>query len=353
MSHVKKRGNGQGTAFKRGNTWTAEITDYYFNRDGKRLRKKKTKGGFATKTEALAYCSQLRATQRVVPSLLDLYTQYEENNLPKLSKDKQFAYKKARERLESIIGRKIDTLTTADLQNVVNSESNSYYTAKDMKTLLSHLYQNACANQFVPVNLSHYIVLPKLEEKEPEPFTSDEVDKLWDAFANGDTFVGYLLLMIYSGMMPAELFACQKSMIDLDKCEIYGCGKKTRKSSVIVFAEVVRPVVEELTQLYEGELLFPRHKTEWYEEYHAATARVGIRDLPPYSCRHTTGTESARQNLSASVIQKIMRHSKITTSQRYIHLGAEDVHRGLNSITHKLHTNNPQSVGITQSSLPC
>lgn len=332
----KKRGNGQGTAFKRGKTWTAQVTKYItMDADGKRRRKYATKGGFRTKKEALAYIETLRvAEDRKVPTLLDLYQVWEKNELPKLSKDKQSAYKKARERLEPIIGRKIDSLTTADLQAVVNEQASSYYTARDIKTVLSHLYKKACADEFVRQNLSQYIVLPTLEEKEAVAFTSDEVKKMWTAFADGDTFVGYLLLMIYSGMMPGELFACQKSMIDFDRCEIYGCGKKTkiRKSGVIVFADAVKPVLQTLCTLYNGDKLYPHHLTEWYDAYHETTKRIGIRDLPPYSCRHTTGTEAAKQQLNAPTIQKIMRHSKITTTQRYIHLGSDDVHSAVNTL---------------------
>lgn len=333
---VRKRPNGSGTVFKRGKTWTAQVTKYiYLDKDRKRHRKYATKGGFKTKKDALAYIETLHHTEaRKVPTMLELYTTWEENELPKLSKDKQAGYKKARMRLEPIIGRKIDSLTTADLQEVVNAQSSSYYTARDMKTVLSHLYKRACADQFVPVNLSQYIVLPELVEKEAEAFTADEVKTMWTAFADGDTFIGYLLLMIYSGMMPGELFACKKSMIDFDRCEIYGCGKKTkvRKSGVIVFADSVKPVLQELCTLYDGDKLYPKHETEFYDAYHEATKRIKVRDLPPYSCRHTTGTEAAKQNLNAATIQKIMRHSKITTSQRYIHLGTDEAHNAINAL---------------------
>ena len=239
--------------------------------------------------------------------------------------------------MECIIGRKIDTLTTTDLQETINRECPSYYTARDCKTVLSKLYQSACADQFVPSNLAEYIKLPTLEEKDAVPFTADEVDTMWSAFADGDLFVGYLLVMIYSGMMPGELLALKKSMIDLDRCEIYGNGKKTkiRKQNAIVFAECVRPVLEELINNADGEKLIRRQKDAWYKDYHETTKRIGVRDLPPYSCRHTTGTEAARLNLNASIIQKIMRHSRITTSQRYIHLGAEEAHSGTNQLFSK------------------
>jgi integrase len=334
----KKRDNGLGSAYKRGNTWTAQVTLYsYLDKNGKLRQKLKRKGGFRTKKEAVAFLETLRkADERKVPTLLDLYTIYEANDLPKLSKDKQTAYKKARERLEPIIGRKIDTLTTADLQTIVNSQASSHYTAKDMKTVLSKCYARACADQFVPSNLAQYIVLPELEEAEPEPFTSDEVNAMWRAFSDGDMFVGYLLVMIYSGMMPGELMACKKDMIDFDRCEIYGCGKKTklRKTSTIVFAESVKPVLQSLCALEDKERLYPHNEKTFYSEYGKAIARLGIRYLPPYSCRHTTGTEAAKQNLNASIIQKIMRHAKITTSQRYIHLGTEEAHSAINTISH-------------------
>ena len=309
------------------------------------MRKRKTKGGFKTKKEALAYLESLRESEaRKMPTLLDLYSVWKENEFEKLSKDKKSAYRKARERIEPIIGRKIDTLTTADLQDVVNKNSKSYYTARDMKTLLSHLYNRACADQFVPANITKYIILPKLEESEPNPFTADEVKTMWQAWEKGDIFVGYLLVMIYSGMMPGELLSCEKSMIDFDRREIYGCGKKTktRKENAIVFADVVKPVLLKLCDS-EGEKLYQKREDEFYAEYHLATKRIGIRDLPPYSCRHTTGTEVAKLNINAPNIQRIMRHAKITTSQRYIHLGTDEAHESINSMANGWLTDSQKS----------
>ena len=339
----RKRGNGTGTVFKRGNRWCAQITKYSFveQEDGtlRKIRRYVTKGGFDTKKDAVNYLPKLLdAPSKKPPKLIDLWQHYEENSLPKLGKSKQIAYKKARSRLDSLMSRQITDLTTSDIQDVINKNSSSYYTARDMKTVLSHLYQIAMADRFVPANLSEHIVLPELEEKEATPFTEKEVDTMWKAFADGDTFVGYLLVMIYSGMMPGELFACRKDMIDFERCEIWGCGKKTKKRKKevpIVFAECVKPVLIELCESVDGDLIMPTKKDYWYAKYHKCTKRLGVRDLDAYSCRHTTGTEAAKQNLSASTIQKIMRHSKITTSQRYIHLGETEAHIGMNSIPNK------------------
>ena len=50
---TKSRGNGQGTVFKRGTTWTACATAC-------NPRRTKTKGGFSTKRDALAALPELR-----------------------------------------------------------------------------------------------------------------------------------------------------------------------------------------------------------------------------------------------------------------------------------------------------
>ena len=336
---VKRRGNGTGTAFKRGRYWYAQKTAYQtVDENGRKHRKYITKGGFETKRDALRYLESLTAKEtKTMPKLIDLWTIYESSALIKLSASKIIAYKKARQRLEPLMGRKIDTITTSDLQTIIDSNCDSYYTAKDCKTVLSKLYQSACANQFVPSNLAQYIVLPKLDETEAEPFTAEEVEKIWNAWVDGETFAGYMLVMIYSGMMPGELLALKKDMIDFDRCEIYGIGKKTdiRKKSALVFAECVRPVLQELCDAAKNDKIICRQKDRWYKDYHAAVKRIGVRDLPPYSCRHTTGTEAAKMNLNASTIQKIMRHAKITTSQRYIHLGSTEAHDGLNKMKTK------------------
>ena len=59
-----------------------------------------------------------------------------------------------------------------------------------------------------------------------------------------------MLLMIYTSMMPGELLSFKTDMIDYDRHEIYGCGKKTkkRKDTPIVFREIIEPILKELSK---------------------------------------------------------------------------------------------------------
>lgn len=330
----RTRGNGMGTAYKRGKTWTASVIIGW--KKGKKLIPvKRTKGGFKTKREALEYCVQLKSNGIVKKdaTIQSLYDTYLVTDYTKLSSSKQTAYKIAYVKIKPIYYVPIQSIDIERLQSLIAGMT--YYPARDIKTLLSHLYNIACAQQYVSSNLAQYMALPVLEESEPIPFNDDELKKLWKEYSGGDTWIGYILLMIYSGMMPGELFKCKKNMIDIENRVIVGCGLKTkvRKNNPIVIADFIVPVIESLMELSQGEKLLSINRDYFYDEYHEKLKKCGCRDLPPYSCRHTTATAMAiGKDISPLIIQKIMRHSKFSTTQRYIHPTAGDSLTAINKL---------------------
>ena len=330
-----KRGNGQGTAYKRGKTWTGVRPGYQFTDEEGLHRKRQTKGGFATKKEALEWASTKTTVLDHSPKLIDLWTQYEQADLPKLSKNRQTAYKIARKRLEPIIGMEIHLVTLDALQGVINA-AKTFYPARDCKTVLKALYKKALAsnNGLVTKNLADFVVLPALEEKEAVPFTADELKAFWDLYDKNDYFVGYILLLCYTGMMPAELLSCKKDMVDLEACEIFGCGAKTksRKKSAIVFPEILRPVVESLLNS-KGDKLIRINKDNFYTEYYACLDRAKVPHKPPYACRHTFGTEAVKLGVHPAVVQKLLRHSTTRTQERYTHLSSEAAQDALRNVS--------------------
>ena len=319
------RGNGQGTAIKRGGTWTAIWTvEVYPDTEERKIhQRRRWKGGFKTKREALAFAANPAEEKAESPTLRTYWTGWSKSDLLDLSKSKQTAFKIAWNKWEPLAGTRMEDITINRLQDCVDEKAPTYYPAKDMKTLMSHLYKRAVAEGNARTNLAEFIRLPPLDEKELQPFTEIELYKLWDAYGKGDTFVGFLLLMIYSGMMPGELFKLEHGMVDWGKHEIVGCGLKTkkRKATPIVFPDMIAPVLSDLIERTEGKskYVLGMNRENFYAEYHAALQRAGVRDLPPYSCRHTTATALALGNIAPSVIQEVMRHTKFSTTQRYIH----------------------------------
>jgi len=334
----KSRGNGQGSVYKRGNTWVAQIKSH---KGGNYTVKRK--GGFERKKDALAYLDTLRVKRRD-HTVAELWDTFSNNAMLKLSDSVQLKYNLAYDRIKDIQGVNMCDLTIEVIQNCVNASSKTFYPARDVKSLLSHLFKMAMAQQEVTVNLSQFVVLPELVEDEPVPFTDEELRKLWEDFESKDKNTGYILLMVYSGMMPGELFKCEKDMVHLDDQNIIGCGLKTkkRKELPIAYPDFIVPVLQELLVLSPTKHLLDMKRNSFYDWFHKKLEELGCRkELTPYACRHTTATALALGNkVASSVIQKIMRHAKFTTTQRYIHPDNADMLAGLNTLEKGLqHTN--------------
>lgn len=338
----RRRGNGEGSVYKRGAYWQIELVMGY-DGSGKPIRR--TKSGFRTKKEALEYIPTLKGQRQgektKVRTLRHYYNSWEKTDLPKLSKSKQTAYKIAWRKLESVCDIPLNLLTIVRLRDAVAEESPTFYPARDMKSLLSKLLSLAIADQQINVNMAEYITLPSLDESERTPWSDAELRAIWTAYDQEDVIAAYLLLMIYTGMMPGELVKCTRKMIHLDEQQIVGAGLKTdvRKQTPIVIADIVVPVLERIltyTPEEDNHRILYTDRDSFYLAYHDFTKATGIRDLPMYSCRHTTATALAvGTDVAPSIIQKIMRHARFTTTQRYIHPDASDALSGVNKLSRK------------------
>lgn len=338
---VKTRGNGAGTVYKRGKTWTAEVTLGYAYDDatGKSKRLKRKKGGFRTKTDALNYIQTLKdGTCKRVPTLGEYWEDYAIHNLPKLSVKKQNCYKTAWKKLISLAPRKIDTITVGELRDLVAEKTPTYYPARDVKVVLSHLYKLAGADLVANSNLPSFIPLPDNDEKEKTPYTSAEIALLWKAWDNGNRKVTIPLILIYTGMMPCELHGLTTDDVDLEHRQIRNAGRKTkyRKAVSILLPDDICPVIEELIEGREGKL-YPIHESTFYERYYEGLEEAGItRHLTPYCCRHTTATRHAiDENIPKQLLVRIMRWTSDQQVPRYVHNNTDEaVEEALSAVNH-------------------
>ena len=348
-SRTKSRGNGTGTAFKRGSTWTAQVVVGYedlppFNLDNpenQRPRKKitRSKGGFKTREAALQYCPILKAGQqkpKEVPTLEHYWKTFEDGHYASLGDSKKYAYKAAWKRLEPISQTRMDQLTVAGLQQLVSEKCKTYNTARDVKTLLTALFRTAAAEGYVNKDIPSFIQLPKLEETERIPFSDTEQAALWKLYESGDIRAAAPLLMIYTGMMPGEAMKLRVDQIDLDGHRIHGAGMKTkvRKQTDIVLAEAIIPLVQDLIDHAQPSgFIWKRNEDAWYADYYAALDAAGCRRLTPYSCRHTTATALAiTEGIAPQTVKKIMRWSTTAMLDRYAHPDQKDALTAVNRL---------------------
>lgn len=359
MSKYKRqRGNGTGTAYKRGKTWTARIVvawESSISKNGKEYDKPiyKTKGGFKTKTKALEYIPTLKNTYRqdqlaqpIVLTVGDvrlktMWEGYKTTRMYKaLGKNTKSALRTAWNKLTSIHNNDIRRLTIQDMQDAIDIKAATFDPAKDMQAVLSHCYKWAMMQNppLTTINYAKMLTMPENEPKETVPFNQDETDKLWGGYGQGDMIAALALLMIYSGMMPGELMIAEKDMIDWDKQIITGAGLKTtyRKKTPIIIADFMIPVLHDICDHSNGVRICWLRRDDFYTAFYEMTSRYGCRsELTPYSCRHSTATALALIGVSESIMMKIMRQKKIDTTRRYIHIDVDKSIEAVNKLKTK------------------
>lgn len=328
----KVRGNGQGTVYRRGRTWTARVVvGWKTADDGHAIPIYRTKGGFPRKKDALDYIPTLKQEKpkAKAPKLIDYWNTYHDGEFQQLSKSKQTAYSGAWKKLAPIHYRPVDQLTVAEIRDNVSRVASTYYTVRDCKTVLTRLFALAGADGWCNKDLPSYIVLPKLTEKERQVFADTEQLNLWKLYESGDIRAAIPLLMIYTGMMPGEMQRLKVENIDLDNRKITGIGMKTkvRKESPVFLPNDILPVVEDLiANAQPSGYLWPRNEDKWYADYYAALEAAGCRRLEPYCCRHTTATRLAvTENIAPQTIRRMMRWSTAKMLDRYAHPDEADV----------------------------
>ena len=328
----RKRANGSGTVFRCRGAWAIEITEGWIpSADGELRRKVRRQYGFKTSSEAEIALAQLRIASSEPPeeqrriiskTVSDLWQSYATSELLKRGESTQTAYNIAyRRRIMGAIGdRPIDSVTLDDLNALVSSCT--YDPAKDVRDLMSILFQRAIVDRQTTVNPAKLMTLPEQTGREIVPWDPEEISSLWRAWGDGVRTAGYCLLMIYSGMMTGELLRLKEDMIHWDKQQIIGCGLKTKKrrEMPIHFPSIIEPILRELCATKSGQrgldgYILDTSERVFYKRFSEMKASLGIRpEVIPYSSRHSTGTELSSMGVPPAIIIDIMRHKNYTTT---------------------------------------
>jgi site-specific recombinase XerD len=70
---------------------------------------------------------------------------------------------------------------------------------------------------------------------------------------------------------------------------------------------------------------FPIDRTEDWREWHTVLRLAGVRPGRLHDARHTAGTLLIEQGVHLRVVQEILGHTRITTTERYTHVASPQV----------------------------
>lgn len=336
-----KRGNGQGTAYKRGKTWTVNVTvGWWSDDDGKLHQKRITKGGFAKKADALAYAQTLKKGPFAAPSITmeKLFTQWEEAYKSRCGASTMAGYKAAFKHYTLLHCRRIDTIKPAELQARIDACKNGKRTKQMMKVVAGLLWKYAMDNDLVQKNIASNLYTGNDQTTTREPFTDLEVKRIRQAM-DTEPYASYVIVLCFTGFRPGELLALTKDAVHKTETGVIylvGGGKTEAGTDRIVpvppwLADVIQ---QRLADPVSKKYLFPDLETgkklshDDFREKHFAPMmeRLGITGKVPYSARHTYS--NLLKNISGDSGDKarLMGHTDYAfTQERYQSSALDDL----------------------------
>jgi len=157
-----------------------------------------------------------------------------------------------------------------------------------------------------------------------------------------EMWIMFFSILFYHGMRTGEIARLTVDMIDfgLGVINLPAHITKIKTARRVPISPALDKKLYEYVQALDGEYLFPSHRAlpyvgqaAWNDFFKKQVKRLGIKrkNLTPYSGRHTYGTRQAEEDVHLSKIKAIMGHKKITTTEKYIHLGLKSLKKVQNS----------------------
>jgi integrase/recombinase XerD len=155
-----------------------------------------------------------------------------------------------------------------------------------------------------------------------------------------------LSLMFFTGMRVSEVVATNLTDIDIRAATLVVHGKGSKDRILYFKNPQILPIIRQYFRRRscllvdsesfflnrEGNRLSARAVEYLFDKYSKVTGIAG--NFTPHSLRHTMATHLLMEGVNLRVVQEILGHASIATTQVYTHVRSFDVERALTTLTH-------------------
>ena len=262
------------------------------------------------------------------------YLQFER----KLSDNTLKSYRNDLKDFDIFFGSELKDLSFSDIKKYLLSLKNeSARTVAHYLTVINSFYTFLVNDGVIKENPCSNIESPKLPKKLPNYLTEDEIDKLLDIRL--ETMYDYrnkamLELLYATGLRISELVNLKITDIDLHNCfvRVFGKGKKER---IVPISDVAIKYLNIYISEYRNEILgntisdylfISNAKTNisrqaFFKILKKECKLKGIdKEVSPHVLRHSFATHLLKHGADLRIIQELLGHEDISTTQIYAHL---------------------------------
>ena len=283
--------------------------------------------------------------EEYVQKYLD-YLKYER----KLSENTYLSYGyNLKEFLLFIKDRNLLMLDTNDIRDFLYQDKFNSKTRAHFLTVINSLYNFLVANNYLKDSPTTTIKLPKLEKSLPKYLTIEEVDRLLNISPTRPydyRNIAMLETMYACGLRVSELCNLRISDIDFYDCTLRVMGKGS-KERIVPMNETARVALEVYINEYRDFLLkgksseyvfinnfgFNISRQSFFKLIKKLCKDNGIeKDISPHTLRHSFATHLLNNGADLRIIQELLGHSNLTTTQIYSHLKDEKIKNDYNDL---------------------
>lgn len=355
-------GNVSKLSGKRRNPWRARKT-VGWTIDEKTQKTKQvyvTIGYYATRQLALQALSEYNANPYDLDAnkitFAEVYEKWSEKKFAEISASNINGYKASYKMCEAIYNVKFADIKLAHLQSIADTSGKNYPALKKLKILFNQLFDYAVMNEVITKDrhIVEYLNIGK-EEKSTKHyrFTDTEIDTLW-RWADGNEYVQVILMLIYSGVRPGELFSTKCTSVDLEsRYFTIEKGKNVNAARKVPIHDRTLPFFEHwmskgneylITNLSGGKFQFDTNHSAYTDSYWTpvltdmgilqyTNAKGEIAEHLPDDTRHTFTTMWKEKKLDEAMRRKIQGHSgKGIGEIVYTHFELEKLKEELNRL---------------------
>ena len=336
---VKKRGNGQGSVYKRGNSWALQLTEWV---NGKRVTR--YKGGFKTKSEAIAYLPKLKSENRTDDEITvkQAYDEFMESH--RISDLTKRNYDSSFQRFQSIWNAPLSSIDILDWERFFIGWNARKGTKALARTVIGLIYRYALPRYptLKPINPAEYIKIYDTDEKVAHPsFTTEQLELLRDAIGRVP-YAEHVYCHCYTGFRPSAFVSLKPSDYDPVERAITG-GIKTEagKNRIVTVSPKIQQYVNALLEI-GGETIFcsydgakiPQHRYRMI--FYDVLDAIGIENpeqpngrrlFTPHSCRHTFATLMKRVSADDKDKLSLMGHTSVEMLRDYQDVTYDDLRK--------------------------
>lgn len=258
----------------------------------------------------------------------------------KYSKNTIQSYKRDLVKLDEFLSKKISSITDKDikkyLEHITEEGENKTSIARNISSLRS-FYKFLMLEKKVSYNPMENIDLPKLDKKLPDTLDEEDIERLLDlkltdefSFRNK----AMLELMYATGLRVSELVNLKIHDIGLDMAIVKTMGKGS-KERIIPMGDYALYYVKTYMLNYRNSMLKKEYNDYLFLNNHGkqmtrqgffkilkkVAIEQGIKkDFSPHTLRHSFATHLLNHGADLRIIQELLGHSDITTTQIYTHI---------------------------------